>query len=41
MKGNTVEFENGSCMIYNKKGIILGARSLVDKLYHLKVESVA
>ena len=41
MKGNTVEFENSSCMIYNRNGILLGTGSLVDKLYHLKVDSFA
>ena len=41
MKGNTVEFENGSCMIYNRNGMLLGTGSLVDKLYYLKVNSVA
>ena len=41
MKGNTVKFENGSCLIYDKNGILLGTGSLVDKLYYLKFESVA
>ena len=41
MKGNTVEFKNSSYMIYNRNGILLGTGSLVAKLYHLKVESVA
>ena len=40
MKGNTVEFKSGSCTIYNKNGIVVGTGSLVNKLYHLKVESV-
>ena len=37
MKRKTVELKNGSCIIYNKNGILLGT----DKLYHLKVESIA
>ena len=41
MKGNTVKFENGSCLIYDKNGILLGTGSLVDKLYYLKFERVA
>ena len=41
MKGNAVEFKNGGWMIYNKNGILMGTGSLVDKLYRLKVESVA
>ena len=40
MKGNTVKFENGSCLIYDRNGILLGTGSLVDKLYYLKCESV-
>ena len=39
-KGNTVKFENGSCRIYDRYGILLGTGSLVDKLYYLKYESV-
>ena len=41
MKGNTVKFENGGCLIYDKNEILLGTGSLVDKLYYLKFESVA
>ena len=41
MKGNTVKFENGSCLIYDKNVILLGTGSLVDKLYYLNIESVA
>ena len=40
MKGNTVKFENGSCLIYDKNGILLGTGSLENKLYYLKFESV-
>ena len=40
MKGNTVMFENGSCLTYDKNGILLGTGSLEDKLYYLKFESV-
>ena len=40
MKGNTVKFENGSCLIYDRNGILLGTGSLVDKLYYLKCKSV-
>ena len=40
MKGNTVKFENGSCLIYDKNGVLLGTGSLEDKLYYLKFESV-
>ena len=40
MKGNTVKFENDSCLIYDRNGILLGTGSLVDKLYYLKCESV-
>ena len=28
-KGNTVKFENGSCRIYDRNGILLGTGSLV------------
>ena len=41
MKGNTVKFENGSCLTCDKNGILLGTGSLEDKLYYLKFESVA
>ena len=40
MKGNTVKFENGSCLIYDKNGILLRKGSLVDKLYYLKCKNV-
>ena len=40
MKGNTVKFENGSCLIYDRNGILLGTGSLVDKFYYLKCKSV-
>ena len=40
MKGNTVKFENGCCLIYDRNEILLGIGSLVDKLYYLKCESV-
>ena len=40
MKGNTMKFENGSCLIYDKNGMLLGTGSLEDKLYYLKFESV-
>ena len=39
-KGNTVKFENGSCKIYDRNGILLGTGLLVDKLYYLRYESV-
>ena len=41
IKGNTVKFENGSCLIYDKNGILLLTGSPVDKLYYLKFGSVA
>ena len=37
MKGNLVKFENGSCLIYDNNGILLGTGSLKDKVYYLKV----
>ena len=40
MKGNTVKFENGSCMIYDRNLTLLGTGSLVGKLYYLKCETV-
>jgi len=40
MKGNTVKFENGSCWIYDRNGILLGTGLLVDKLYYLQCTSV-
>ena len=40
MKGNTVKFENGSCLIYDRNRTMLGTGSLLDKLYYLKCESV-
>ena len=38
--GNTVKFENGSCRIYDRNGLLLGTESLFDKLYYLKYESI-
>ena len=35
-----MKFENGSCKIYDRNGILLGTGLLVDKLYYLRYESV-
>ncbi|MCY3928487.1 MAG: GAG-pre-integrase domain-containing protein, partial [Acidobacteria bacterium] len=40
MKGNKMKFENGSCWIYDRNGILLGTGLLVDKLYYLQCTSV-
>ena len=38
--GNTVKFENDSCWIYDRNGLLLGTGSLFGKLYYLKYESI-
>ena len=39
-RGNTVKFEKEICRIYDRNGMLLAVGSLVDKLCHLKCESV-
>ena len=35
-----MKFENGSCRIYDRNGLLLGTGLLLDKLYYLKYESI-
>ena len=37
---NTVKFEKKICRIYDRNRMLLAVGSLVDKLYHLKCESI-
>ena len=39
-KGNTVEFGNTKCWIYDRDGKLLGMGSLVKKLYYLDCRTI-